>query len=459
MGDMNTKVVIIGAGPAGYALAIKLAQNGIDCVVFEKEKVGGTCLNTGCIPTKSILHNTNLINKSKNLEKFGININREEFDFSKIIQIKNLTVDKLNKSLTQLLNSYNIKIINEEVIKIEQGKVYSENCNCNCEKIVLATGTKPAQVENLKIDNKFIFNSDGILTLEQLPKSIAIIGSGAIGIEWSRIFSNLGTEVTLIEAMDKILPIADNDVSSRIERLLKKKRVKIEKGTFVERIQDKEIILSNGKALTPDIILVAIGRTPILPKTDLELKTERNHLVVDYNFMTNIENIYAIGDINGISMLAHSATHQAIELAQYFTHKKTPTFKTKAIPSVIYGEPEIAWFGEIEDKLTTSKMEYKKILFPISAIGKAHTDEVIDGFVKILVDDNDLILGASIVAPEASAMLMQLLVAKENSLSYKSILKSIFPHPTFSEAIFETLLAIDNQSLSLPKNKDQYEIT
>lgn len=454
MDKIISEIAIVGAGPAGYALAIKLAQNNISVTLFEKDKVGGTCLNKGCIPTKSILHNTNLINKSKSLEKFGININNDNFDFSKIVQIKDSTVDKLNKSLSLLLKSYDIKIINENVTKLKKGLVISQNYECECKKIVIATGTKPAQINGFDVDNEFIYNSDGILNLGKLPKSIAIIGSGAIGIEWSRIFSDLGVEVTLIETMEKVLPVADEDVSSRVERLLKKKRVKIEKGTKVNNIINKELILSNGKTLTPDIVLLAIGRTPILPQSDFDFKTNRNYLIVDSNFMTNIENIYAIGDINGKSMLAHSATHQAIELAQYFISGTSPKFTQKSIPSVIYGTPEVAWFGTTEDNCIKEKINYKKVLFPISAVGKAHTDEEIDGFVKILIDENEMILGSSIVAPEASALLMQPLIAKENNLTYKSILKSIFPHPTFSEAIFEAILAIDNKSLSLPKSKE-----
>lgn len=454
MEKFKSKIAIVGAGPAGYALAIKLAQNNIDVTLFEKENLGGTCLNKGCIPTKSILHNSNLINKSKSLEKFGINVNRDLFDFSKVVQIKDSTVEKLNKSLSLLLKSYDIKIINEEVIEFKENLVITKNYECECEKIVLATGTKPANIKEFNVDNKIIFNSDGILNLEQLPKSIAIIGSGAIGIEWSRIFSDLGVEVTLIESMTQILPIADNDVSTRVERLLKKKRVKIEKGTFVEKISNKELTLSNRKTLSTDIVLFAIGRVPILPNSAFKFKTDRNYLVVDNNFMTNIDGIYAIGDINGKSMLAHSATHQALELAQYFISGKEPEFDKKSVPSVIYGVPEIAWFGKTEEQCISENIDFKKVLFPISAIGKAHTDEEIDGFIKILVDKNEMILGSSIVAPEASALLMQLLIAKENNLSYKSILKSIFPHPTFSEAILEALLAMNNQSLSLPKSKE-----
>jgi len=448
-----SKIGVIGGGPAGYALALKLAMGGACVILFEKEKLGGICLNKGCIPTKSILHNTNLIYKSKNLAKFGVKIDTSELDFSKIIENKNTTVEKLNKSLGMLLKSYDINIINEEVISIQQGKITTQNACYDCDAVVLATGTVPAQIKGLECDNKFIFNSDGILNLEKPPKSIVIIGSGAIGIEWSRIFSDLGSEVTLVEAMDRILPAADADVSSRIERLLKKKRVKIEKGVTVENITDKQVKLSNDKLLEPDIVLVAIGRTPVVPENTLNLKTQRGFLCVDKNFMTNVQDVFAIGDINGLSMLAHSATHQAIELADYLMHGSAPDFSQKDIPSVIYGAPEAAWFGENEQNLIAQNIDYKKVLFPVSAVGKAHTDEEIDGFVKILAK-NDRIIGVSIIAPEASSMLMQFLIAKENNLSYRSVLNAVFPHPTFSEAVFEAVLALDNMSLSLPKIKE-----
>lgn len=443
---------IVGGGPAGYALALRTAMGGASVILFEREKLGGTCLNKGCIPTKSILHNTNLIFKSKSLEKFGIKFDKSDFDFAKIIDYKNNTVQKLNKSLGMLLKSYDIEIAEENVLEIGKNKIITNSAEYNCKNIVLATGTVPAQIKGLETDNEFIFNSDEILNLQKLPKSVVIIGSGAIGVEWSRIFSDLGVEVTLVEAMAQILPAADEDVSSRMERLLKKKRVKIEKSVTVDKISDKKVKLTNGKELTPEIVFVAIGRKPVLPKCDKEFETIKNYLKVDENFMTNIDGIYAIGDINGRFMLAHSATHQAIELSDYLTKGIKPEFSQKDIPSVIYGVPEAAWFGKTEAEIKQRGINYKKVLFPVSAVGKAHTDEEIDGFVKIIAYE-DKILSAAIVAPEASSMLMQLLIAKENNLSYQQVLKAVFPHPTFSEAVFEAILALDEQSLSIPKIK------
>lgn len=452
MGKKYSKIGIVGGGPAGYALAIKLAMGGCSVVLFEKDKLGGTCLNRGCIPTKSILHNSNLVYKSKNLSKFGVNIDMECFDFSKIVGAKDLIVEKLNKSLALLLKSYDIAIVNEEVMRLESGKIVTQVGVYEVDAIVLATGTEPADIPNLVVDNVFAYNSDGILSLKQLPKSIVIVGSGAIGVEWSRIFSDLGVDVTLIEAQDRILPLADIEVSVRIERLLKKKRVKIEKSVKAEILPDKNIKLTNGKVLATDLVLVAIGRKPTLPESDFEFKTDKNYLSVDDNYMTNIPDVYAIGDINGISMLAHSATHQAVRLSEYLLTGNNLGVDKKSVPFVIYGMPEVAWFGQVEQELK-SDIDYKKVLFPISAVGKAHTEEEIDGFVKILVKD-EKIIGASIVAPEASALLMQFLLAKENNLSYKSVLNAVFPHPTFSEAIFEAVLALDNKSLSLPQVKD-----
>lgn len=444
---------ILGGGPAGYTLALKLAMSGACVVLFEKENLGGTCLNKGCIPTKSILYNTNLIYKTRTLTKFGINIDASGLDFSKIIENKNNTVEKLNKSLGLLLKSYDIEIIKEEVISFEQGRINTTDAQYECKKIILATGTIPAKIPGLETNNKTIFNSDGILNLVRLPESVAIIGSGAIGIEWSRIFSDLGLEVTLIEAQKNILPLADIDVSLRVERLLKKKRVKVEKNVTVTKIDGSKLLLSDGKEITSNIVLVAIGRSPIMPEHNLEFNYDGKFLAVDEKFMTNVDDIYAIGDLNGLSLLAHSAAHQAVELADYFLKGKMPEFFKKDIPSVVYGTPEVAWFGVTEQTLEKNNADYKKVLFPISAIGKSHTDDEIDGFVKILVQ-NEKILGVSIIAPEAASMLMQFMIAKANNLPYKAILNTIFPHPTFSEAVNEAVLAIDNQSLCLPKGKN-----
>ncbi len=453
MGCELKKVGIIGGGPAGYALALKLAMGGVYACVFEKNDLGGTCLNKGCIPTKSILYNANLINKSKNLTRFGLKIDASELDFSQIVENKDKIVGKLNKSLELLLKSYGIEIVKDEVISFGSGKIDTSSNSYNFDAIVLATGTKPSVLKGIECDNKFVFDSDGILNLTKLPKSIAIVGSGAIGIEWSRIFADLGVEVTLIEAMACILPMADYDVSSRVERILKKKRVKIEKGVTLKSLIKNKLELSNGKIIEPQSILVAVGRLPVLPKNDLGLKVHKGFLCVDENFMTSQKNIYAIGDINGLSLLAHSATHQAIELSQYLLEQKTPDFSKKIIPSVVYGTPEVAWFGQREQDLIECNAQYKRVLFPVSAVGKAHADEEIEGFIKLLVNGEKL-LGVHIVAPEAASLLMQFLILKENNLSYKLLHNVVFPHPTFSEAVYEATLALDNMSLSLPKNKD-----
>ena len=246
MGCELKKVGIIGGGPAGYALALKLAMGGVYACVFEKNDLGGTCLNKGCIPTKSILYNANLINKSKNLTRFGLKIDASELDFSQIVENKDKIVGKLNKSLELLLKSYGIEIVKDEVISFGSGKIDTSSNSYNFDAIVLATGTKPSVLKGIECDNKFVFDSDGILNLTKLPKSIAIVGSGAIGIEWSRIFADLGVEVTLIEAMACILPMADYDVSSRVERILKKKRVKIEKGVTLKSLIKNKLELSTG---------------------------------------------------------------------------------------------------------------------------------------------------------------------------------------------------------------------
>ena len=445
-------VGIIGAGPAGYIAAIKAAQKGLTVVLFEKQHIGGTCLNKGCIPTKTILHSTKLFTETKNLEKFGIVAENISFDFAKIQERQKTIAEKIQKNLTSLIKSYGITIIEEEAHIEKQGLIKTQTNTYEVKNIIIATGSKPNKFKlNGNYTDDFIMTSDDVLNLMELPNNILIVGSGAIGIEWARIFSAFGVKVYIVEMMETLVPIADIDISDRILKLFKRSRIDCFTSTTIEKIENKTVTLSNGKSIEVDKILLGAGRLPEVNIGENEIKVNK-FIEVDSNFQTNIENIFAIGDINGKSMLAHSAMKQAENIIDYIVDKKSNKFDINLIPSVIYGTPEIAWIGKTEQALIKENITYKKSIFPISALGKAYAENKIDGFIKVLSTDNE-ILGAHIISEEASAMVQQFAILMANKLLPTDLHKVIFAHPTYSEGVAESILGLDNMALHLPKSQ------
>ena len=425
---------IIGAGPAGYTAAIRASQKGLSVILFEKEHVGGTCLNKGCIPTKTILHSCKVLSEMKNSAKFGVNAENISFDFEKIQERQKSVSEKIRKSLFSLIKSYGITVVEEEAKITAPNKIN----DYEVKNIIIAAGSKPNVIKfSGDYSEDFVMTSDDVLNMTQLPNSILIVGSGAIGVEWARIFSSLGVKVTVVEMMKQLIPTADFEVSQRIERLFKKSRIDFYTQTTIETIQNTKVILSNGKEIEVDKILLGAGRS-----------TETQ--IVDDCFRTEQENVYAIGDVNRVSMLAHSAMKQAEEVIDYIVDGKKPSFDRNLVPAVIYGTPEIASIGVTEQQLQEKNVNYKKSFFPISALGKAYADDKIDGFIKILASENE-ILGAHIVSEEASAMIQQIVIAMANKLSPKDLHKVIFAHPTYSEGIGESILDLDSMAIHLPK--------
>lgn len=402
---------IIGGGPAGYSAGLSLAKKGYKVVLFEKDKLGGTCLNKGCIPTKSMLHSSEEYKKLKTLHEIGIDIDLKSFNFSKIAEKRDLTVEKIRKSLELSIKNSGITVVNAEAIPKNKNTIIANNEEYNVNKIIIATGSKPKEIKGLEYDHKFILNSDDVLKLDTLPQKVLIIGSGAIGIEWTRIFSNFDVEVTLVEMAEHLIPIADIEVSKRIERIFKQQKIKYYLNDYITEIQDKKVILKSNTILEPDFILLATGRVPV-----------KNEL----------KDCKIIGDAAGEIQLAHYAIYQALNL------ESDEKINKNLIPSVIYGEPEIAWVGQREQDCDEN---CKKTVLPITALGKSWCDDATEGFIKIISKDNK-ILGAHIISKEASALIHQVLIAMQNDLTIEDLKKVCFAHPTFSEGIFETICRI-----------------
>ncbi len=405
---------IIGGGPAGYTAAFQARAEGLSVILFEKDKVGGVCLNRGCIPTKTILHSAELYNEMKSASDIGISAENLSFDYSKIVERKDKVIEKLRKSLELSLKNAGVVVINAEAtIRPAHSSNEQENIIANgeifeCKRIIVATGSKPRDFDGLRFDHKFILSSDDILNMKTLPKSIVIIGSGAIGTEWARILSAFDVDVTIVEMAEHLLPLADIEVSKRVERIFKAKKIKFYTSNGVDKIENNSVILKTGEILTPELILLATGRIP-----------------------QPIENCNTcIGDACGKIQLAHFAVKQAIkEVAKI-------EFNETLVPAIVYGNPEIAWVGKREQDLEAGSYHKSNIL--ISALGKSHCDNCTEGFIKILSQEGKIV-GAHIVSKEAAALIQEITIAMQNDIGIEDLKKVCFAHPTYSEGIFECL--------------------
>lgn len=398
---------IIGGGPAGYTAGMFLAKQGKTVVLFEKDCMGGTCLNRGCIPTKSFLHSSELYQQIKNANDLGISFENFNFDFSKVVEKKDKTIEKIRKSLELAVKNSGVKTIYEEAC-VENNFIKTLSATYEVGKIIVATGSKPREIKGLEFDGEFILSSDDILKIKTLPKSVLIVGSGAIGTEWARILSNFEVEVSVVEMAEHLVPLADTEVSKRIERIFKQRKIKFYLNDCVQEIKNKTVLLKSGVEISPDFILIATGRQPICLACEGDV----------------------IGDACGEIQLAHYAIHQAKALALGVD------FDKKLVPSVIYGEPEIAWVGLREQDVDDS---YKISKLPITALGKAWCDDATEGFIKIITKE-ELIKGAHIVSKEASSLIHTILVAMQNNLKIDDLKKVCFAHPTYSEGIFDLII-------------------
>ncbi|OGI00822.1 MAG: dihydrolipoyl dehydrogenase [Candidatus Melainabacteria bacterium GWF2_37_15] len=422
-------IAIIGAGPGGYVAAIRAAQLGAKVVLIEKEAVGGVCLNWGCIPSKAIISCADKYNEAKKLSKYGIKAENVTFNYREVFDRKQQIVEKLQKSLTRLIKSKNVELVKGEAVIETNNSLKVNGEIIEFKNLIIATGSRTKSLPGLEIDHKYILDSNDILSLQELPDSVLIVGSGAVGLEWARVFHSFEKQVTIVEIADRLCPMFDREVSEYIEKLKKRKRIAVYKNTTVDKLDIK-----------PDIIFLAAGRQPNTK--------DGKFIKVDNNLRTNISNIYAIGDVTGIFPLAHVASHQGVKAVEHILLGKEVNINYNHVPFVVYGKPEIASVGYTEEALITKEIPYKKSVFPISAVGRAQTDDKTEGFVKILANDKE-ILGVHIVAEYAGELIQQATIAMSNGLSPENLIETIFPHPTYSEAIHEGFLGIFGEFLHI----------
>lgn len=448
-------IAVLGGGPGGYVAAIRASQLGFKTVVIDKDNLGGVCLNWGCIPTKSLLKNAeHYDNLKNNLDEFGLKVEGLSFDFNKIIKRSRGIAERISKNVELLIKKNKIERIKGfgKLVSNNKIEVSFENGSkeeITAENIIVATGARPRFLPNIPVDRKSIITSSEAMTLEKLPKSLIVVGAGAIGVEFAYFYSVLGTKVTIIEMLDQILPIEDKEVSETLVKSFKKRGIEIFTGTKVvkaeiEKEDVKVTIDKNGeiKELRAEKVLNAIGVVGNIENIGLEelgVETYKNSIVVDReNFSTNVKGIYAIGDVIGAPWLAHVASSEGIACVEKIKGLDTTKVDYESIPGCTYCQPQVASIGLTEQKAKEKGYDIKIGKFPFMASGKAFAIGERDGFVKLIFDAKyGELLGAHIIGSEATEMIAELGLAKALEATPETIIKTMHAHPTLSESIME----------------------
>ncbi|AET70230.1 dihydrolipoamide dehydrogenase [Desulfosporosinus orientis DSM 765] len=459
---MDYQVGILGGGPGGYVCALRAAQLGLSVLLVEGEKLGGTCLNRGCIPTKALVKSADLWREMGRAEEFGLFAGEKRIDYSAVVARKDQVVNSLVNGVDKLMKAAKIHVVKGwgEFNKVGQLSVATEGGeeNYSVENIILATGSVPARIPIPGSDLPGVVTSDEILEGTQLPKHLVIIGGGVIGLEFASIYEAFGVKVSVVEMLPTLLPTIDEEIPKRLTPLLKRSRIDVYTKTAVKGIRKDgenlvvEIEDSKGlKEIQADRVLLSTGRRPNLRGIDvnsLGLETERGAIKVNAQMQTNLPNVYAIGDVVGGIMLAHVASEEGIVAVEHIAGRSVE-MNYKAIPSAIFTHPEIATVGLTEQELKASGQEYHVSKFPFSANGKALALGESVGLVKILADSEGIVKGASIMGPQASTLISELVIAVEKGLRAEDIARTVHAHPTLPEAVMEAAHGIMGKPLHL----------
>ncbi|MGB9682003.1 MAG: dihydrolipoyl dehydrogenase [bacterium] len=439
-------VIIIGGGPGGYVSALRGSQLGLNITLIEEERVGGVCLNKGCIPTKALLAATERISDIKSAKDFGIDIKDYSVDIDRIFKRKEQVVDQLVKGVEFLLSKRKVNLIKGKARLVSQKEVLLSNGErLEGDIIILATGSLPiTNIGPLKIDNTHIITSDSALSDPYIPKSVVIIGAGAIGVEFATFYSDLGVDVSIVEMMDRVVPTEDEEVSRILERNLKRKGIKLYLKTIVKDVTEDGVILESGEHIKGEKVLVAVGRkanTEELGIEDIGIKVNgKGYILVDDYLQTNIPNVYAIGDVTGISLFAHTASHQGLVAIDNIMGKRERMDYT-AVPRATFCEPQIGSVGLTEAQAKNQGINPIVGRFPFRASGYALAIGKWDGLVKLVANEKRELIGAHIIGPSASILLGEITLAVKERLTLDEIGETIHAHPTLPEVIMEASFA------------------
>jgi len=477
----NYDVIIIGAGPGGYVAAIRCAQLGLSVACVEswskengKPALGGTCLNVGCIPSKALLELTHHFSYLKNdAADYGINVSGASMDVNKMIARKDKTVQILTQGIASLFKKNNIDLLHGRgritaqdnsghyLIEVSPSSTEDEETiTASAKHIIIATGSEPTKIPSAKVDNDRIVDSTGALAFNETPRKLCIIGAGVIGLELGSVWSRLGSEVVILEALDSFLEPVDNQLSDEAYKILSKQGLDIKLGARVtgtgSNNQEVIVIYENAEGkqqISIDKLIVAVGRSPNTEGLDAEAcgltLDEKGFIKVDDQCQTNLPNVFAIGDVVRGPMLAHKASEEGVAVAERIAGQPGHV-NYQTIPWVIYTWPEIAWVGMTEQELEENGIDFKIGTFPFIANSRARATGDTAGMVKILADSqNDRVLGVHILGPNASELISEAVLAMEFDASSEDIARTIHGHPSLSEAIHEAALDVDNRAIHI----------
>ena len=445
---MKYDIIVIGSGPGGYVAAIRASQLGKKVAIVEKAELGGVCLNWGCIPTKALLKSAQVFSYCKNAAHYGVAIDGDvKPDFEKIVARSRTVADTMSKGVAFLMKKNNIDILTGFGRLAGEGRVDVEGTLYEADAIILATGARPRQMPFMPIDGQHVISSKEALTLPRLPQSMIVVGSGAIGSEFACLYASLGVKVTVVEYMPQMMPLEDEEVAKTMERAFRKMRATVLTSTTVKavRVVDGacEVDIEGKKGaetLSAEVVLSAVGIKSNIENIGLEelgIAVERDKIVVDEHYQTSAQGVYAIGDIIATPALAHVASAEAIHCVEHICGLQPDAVDYSTIPSCVFTSPEVASVGMTEQQARDKGIEYKVGRFPFTASGKATAAGDRDGFVKLIFDEQERLIGAHMVGATVTEMLGEPTLAKRLGATAHAIAKTIHSHPTMHEGLME----------------------
>ena len=467
MNDTKTyDVAIIGSGPGGYVAAIRAAQLGLSVLLVEKDsRLGGVCTLRGCIPTKALLHTADLLEETRHGAEVGVSTREVRLELAAAMKHKEKVVRQSSNGITFLMKKNDVKVVNGFGRIAGTGKVSVAGSDgsetlYSARNLLIATGSTPRSLPGIEIDHQTILSSDSILEVTEIPKSLLVVGSGAVGVELASMFARFGSKTVVVEILPRVVPIEDEEISRELAASFKRQGIAVYVDTRIEKVTKAEGCLeviarsSGGKteSFRTEKILMAVGRKPLSEGIGLEgagVETEKGYIRVDGAMRTNVPGIYAIGDVISGPMLAHKAQEEGMACAEFIVTGHSHV-NYEAIPAVVYTHPEIASVGKTEDELKAARVEYRKGSFPFSANGRAHALGQIEGRVKVLADaKTDRLLGVHVIGPRAGDVIAEAAAALNFAASSEDLARTCHAHPTLAEALGQAALAVDQRALHI----------
>ncbi|MBW4331460.1 dihydrolipoyl dehydrogenase [Stakelama sp. CBK3Z-3] len=458
-------LIVLGSGPGGYVAAIRASQLGMKVAIVERERLGGICLNWGCIPTKALLRTSEIYHYMTHAADYGLKAENTGFDLTRIVERSRKVSGQLNAGVKGLMKKHKVavhegvgKLTGKGKLQVTQG---DKTVDLQAKHIIVATGARARDLPFAKADGKRIWTYRHAMVPEEMPTKLLVIGSGAIGVEFASFYSDMGADVTIVEMLPRILPVEDEEVSAHMDKTLQKQGMKIMTGAGVEKLETgaksvkATIKGKDGKSVTEEYshVIVAIG---IVPNTenigleDLGVKTDRGHIVTDGYSRTNVEGIYAIGDVTGPPWLAHKASHEGVVCVEAIAGEKPHPFETWNIPGCTYSRPQVASVGLTEAKAKEAGHKVKVGKFPFIGNGKAIALGEADGFIKTIFDEKTgELLGAHMIGAEVTELIQGYVAARQLETTEAELMETVFPHPTLSEMMHESVLGAYGRAIHI----------